>query len=338
MRRALRRIAGIPAAPPRRRPGLRRPLLAVLVATLLAGPAWAQERTIRVVSGFAAGGASDLVSRLVADAVGPLLGARGVVENRTGANGAIGAAEVARSAPDGMTVFQCPMSTLAIAPQLIGANLPVDPGEALAPLANIALSSYGFMVAANGPYRSVEDVLAAARARPGQLTFGSAGVGSAQHLSGELMKQLARVEMTHVPYRGANPAIIDILGGRTDFMMTNLADASQQIRDGALRLMAVGDEVGSPAFPGVPPLSRIIPGFQVTGWFGICGPKGMPAEVTQRWVAALRQAMAQPALQQRLISSGLTPHFEDPEALGQRLANDRRQWREVIRSVNVRAE
>lgn len=310
----------------------------IFLAAALAWPAAAQERSVRVVSGAAAGGSSDFVSRLVAEAVGPLLGARAVVENRTGVNGAIAAAEVARSAPDGTTVFTCPMSTMAITPQLVGANLPVDPGAELAPIATVALSSYGFVVAANGPYRGVPDVLEAARRRPGQVTFASAGVGSAQHLSGELLKQRTGVQMAHVPYRGASPAVVDILGGRTDFMITNMADIARQVQDGALLLLAIADDGGSPLFPEVPPLSRLIPGFNVVGWFGLCGPKGMAPEVLRRWEDAVRQAMADPVLVRRMAEGGLTPRFEDAKTLAGRLEADRRQWREVIRSVNLRAE
>lgn len=317
---------------------MRRWMLGGLLGLALAMPAMAQERSIRLVSGFAAGGASDLVARLTAEAVGPILGARVVVENRTGANGVIAAAEVARAAPDGNALFQCPMSTLAIAPQLIGASLPADPGEALAPVATLALSSYGFVVSARGPYASVQDVLAAARARPGQVTFASAGVGSAQHLSGELLKQKTGTDMAHIPYRGATPAALDILGGRIDFMITNLADVAGQIRDGALRLLALGDSGRSPAFPEARPLAEIVPGFDVTGWFGICGPRGMPPEVAGRLEAALRQAMAGEALPRRLAENGLTPRFEDAAGLGRRLEADRRTWREVIRAVGVRAE
>ncbi len=310
----------------------------IFLAAALAWPAAAQERSVRVVSGAAAGGSSDFVSRLVAEAVGPLLGARAVVENRTGVNGAIAAAEVARSAPDGTTVFTCPMSTMAITPQLVGANLPVDPGAELAPIATVALSSYGFVVAANGPYRGVPDVLEEARRRPGQVTFASAGVGSAQHLSGELLQQRTGTRMAHVPYRGASPAVVDILGGRTDFMMTNMADITRQVQDGALRLLAIGDDGGSPLFPEVPPLSRLIPGFNVVGWFGLCGPKGMAPEALRRWEEAVRRAMADPALVRRMAEGGLTPRFEDAETLTRRLEADRRQWREVIRAVNLRAE
>ncbi|MFZ4409460.1 MAG: Bug family tripartite tricarboxylate transporter substrate binding protein [Paracraurococcus sp.] len=316
---------------------LRRALLA-LAGLVVAMPALAQDRTIRLVSGFAAGGASDLVARLTAEALGPILGARVVVENRTGVNGVIGAAEVARSAPDGTTLFQCPMSTLAIVPQLIGATLPLDPGEALLPLGNLALSSYGFMVSAKGPYRSVQDVLAAARARPGQVSFGSAGVGSAQHLSGELLKQKTGTDMVHIPYRGATPAALDILGGRTDFMITNLADVPGQLRDGSIRLLALADTGGSALFPDVRPLAETVPGFDVTGWFGICGPRGLPAEVAARLEAALRQAMTGEGLPKRLAESGLAPRFEDGATLARRIAADRQTWREVIRAVGVRAE
>lgn len=296
------------------------------------------ERTFRVVSGAAAGGSSDFVSRLVADAVGPLLGGRAVVENRTGVNGVIAAEMVARSAPDGGTVFTCPMSTMSITPQLVGANLPIDPGAELVPIATVALSSYGFVVAANGPYRGVPDVLEAARKRPGQVTFASAGVGSAQHLSGELLQQRTGVRMAHVPYRGANPAVVDILGGRTDFMITNMADIARQVQDGALRLLAIGDDGGSPLFPEVPPLSRLIPGFDVVGWFALCGPKGMAADAARRWEDAARRAMAEPALVRRMAEGGLTPRFEDAATLARRLEADRARWREVIRAVNLRAE
>jgi tripartite-type tricarboxylate transporter receptor subunit TctC len=259
------------------------------------------------------------------------------VENRTGVNGIVAAQETARSTPDGSTTFICPMSTMSITPQLVGANLPIDPGAELLPIANVALSSYGFVVAANGPYRSVHDVLAAARARPGQVSFASAGVGSAQHLQGELMKQKTGVDMVHVPYRGASPAIVDILGGRTDFMITNMADVARHVQEGALRLLAISDEEPFPLFPDVPPLSRLIPGFNVVGWFALCGQKAMAPELVNRLEAAVRRAMADPAVVRRMSEGGLTPRFEDRAAITQRLAADRALWLGVIQAVNLRA-
>jgi tripartite-type tricarboxylate transporter receptor subunit TctC len=312
-------------------------LAAALLSGLMACSATAQERTIRILSGASAGGSSDFATRVLAEALGPILGVRAVVENRTGVNGIVAAQETARSAPDGSTMFVCPMSTMSITPQLIGANLPIDPGAELLPIANVALSSYGFVVAANGPYQSVQDVLAAARARPGQVSFASAGVGSAQHLQGELLKQKTGLEMVHVPYRGASPAIVDILGGRTDFMITNMADVTRQVQDGGLRLLAISDEEPFPLFPDVPPLSRIIPDFSVVGWFALCGQKAMAPELVDRLEAAVRRAMTDPSVVGQMAKGGLTPRFEDRAAITHRLAADRALWLDVIRAVNLRA-
>ncbi|MCO6414848.1 tripartite tricarboxylate transporter substrate binding protein [Siccirubricoccus sp. KC 17139] len=312
-------------------------IVAALLALATTSPGTAQERTVRILSGASAGGSSDFVTRVLADALGPILGVRAVVENRTGVNGIVAAQETARSAPDGSTTFICPMSTMSITPQLLGANLPIDPGTELLPIANVALSSYGFVVAANGPYRSVQDVLSAARVRPGQVTFASAGVGSAQHLQGELLKQKTGVDMVHVPYRGASPAIVDILGGRTDFMITNMADVTRHVQEGALRLLAISDEEPFPLFPDVPPLSRLIPSFNVVGWFALCGQKAMAPELVDQLEAAVRRVMADPAVIRRMAEGGLTPRFEDRAAITQRLANDRALWLGVIRAVNLRA-
>jgi tripartite-type tricarboxylate transporter receptor subunit TctC len=317
---------------------MRRLVCIALLATMLIWPAAAQDRYTRLILGFPPGGGTDFLTRQVAEAVGPLLGTRVVVENRPGVNGVLAAAEVARSAPDGTTVLTCPMSTMSITPQLVGANLPLDPGTELAPLATVALSSYGFVVAAAGPYQSVQDVLDAARRKPGHVTFASPGPGSAQHLSGELLKQLTGLDMTHVPYRGASQMVVDILAGRTDFMITNMADIARQVQDGALRLLAIGDNSASPLFPEVQPLSRIVPGFNVVGWFGICGQKTMAPDVRRRWEDAIRQAMVDPALVRRMAEGGLTPSFEDGATLTRRLEIDRKQWRDVIQTMGLRAE
>lgn len=315
----------------------RRTLLAAPLA-LAAAPSRAQERTVRILSGASAGGSSDMATRLLAEAVSPILGVRAVVENKTGANGIVAATETARSPADGSTMFVCPMSTMSITPQLIGATFPVDPGVELVPLANVALSSYGFVVAAEGPYRGVPDVVAAAKARPGQLSFASAGVGSAQHLQGELLKQKTGTDIVHVPYRGAAPAILDILAGRVDFMITNMADVARHIQAGKLRLLAISDEEPFPLFPEVPPMSRLIPGFNVVGWFALCAPKAMAPETAASWEAAVKRAMADPALVERMAKGGLTPRFEDRAAITRRLEHDRAMWRGVIQAVNLRAE
>ncbi|MBS7810318.1 Bug family tripartite tricarboxylate transporter substrate binding protein [Roseococcus pinisoli] len=317
---------------------MKRLALTLLAMVLSAAPALAEfpDRPPRIVVGQAAGGSSDIISRMVAEAISGELGQRVVVENRPGVNGAIGAEFVARSAPDGYTAFQCPMSTMAITAQLPGAS--IDAGAELLPISNVTLSSYGLVVAASGPYRSVADILAAARARPGAVTFGSPGPGSAQHLSGELMNRLAQVSMQHVPYRGAAPAVVDLMAGRIDFMMTNLGDIAGQVRDGSVRLLAQGDPSRFPLFPDLPRIADTLPGFEVTGWFGFCLPRGTPQAVVARWDEAIRTAMRSEAFRRRLTEAGFTPFYEGPDALATRLAADRAKWLDVIRAADVRAQ
>jgi tripartite-type tricarboxylate transporter receptor subunit TctC len=316
---------------------MRRILLAA-AAAFIAFPALAQDRTIRVISGFAAGGAGDLMARLIAEYVPPLMGARGVVENRTGANGLIGAEVVARAAPDGNTVLQCPMGSMTITPNLPGAALPVDPRTEMTGVANVALSTYALIVAARGPYQDLPGLLAAARARPGGLNYASAGVGSAQHLSVELLKARAGLNIIHAPYRGATPAVVDILGGRMDFMITNLGDVMRQIQGGELRVLAMGDDAGSPLFPNVRPVSAFVPGLQMAGWFGICGPRAMSAESLAQWSDATRRALENPQFRERLLANGLTPQFEDTATFNARIARDLASWGEVIRAAGVRGD
>ncbi|MEO3474532.1 tripartite tricarboxylate transporter substrate binding protein [Roseomonas sp. CAU 1739] len=316
---------------------MRRLLLAAALS-LAALPALAQDRTVRVISGYAAGGTGDLMARLIAEYIVPHLGARGVVENRTGANGLIGAEVVARAAPDGMTVLQCPMGTMTITPNLPGAAMPVDPRTELAGITNVALSTYALVVAARGPYADAAALLAAARARPGAMTYASAGVGSAQHLSVELVKARAGLDIIHAPYRGATPAIVDILGGRVDFMITNLGDVMSQVRGGELRVLAMGDNAGSPLFPDVRPISAFVPGLEMAGWFGVCGPRGVSEEMLGRWAEATRKGLENPTFRERLLANGLTPHFEDARAFNARIAADLRSWGEVIRAAGVRGD
>jgi len=317
----------------------RRFMIAVLLAPLLSlAPASAQERPPRILAGFAPGGTGDLVSRLIAEGIGNVTGTRVLVENRTGANGLIAAEVVARGPADGSTLFQCPMGSMTISPELPGAVLPIDPRTELIAVANIALSSYGAVTGARGPHRSMADVIAAARARPGTVTYASAGVGSAQHLTGARLAGMAGLDLVHVPYRGAAPAVIDIIAGRTDLLITNLGDVVRQIQGGELRLLALADAQGVPEFATAPRLADTVPGLEVAGWFGLCGPRGMPAESIRHWASATERALQDPTLRQRLLENGLTPTFEGPEVFAARMVRDRQAWGETIRRANIRAD
>jgi tripartite-type tricarboxylate transporter receptor subunit TctC len=210
----------------------------------------------RIIGGFAPGGTSDIVARLVAEAIAPTFGQRPVVENRTGANGAIAAEAVARATPDGNTVLQCATGLLTISPQLLGAHLPIDPRRELVPIVNVAHSTQAMVVATASPYRDVAAFLAAARQRPGRLTYASAGIGTTQHLAGERLRRLAGIDMLHVAYRGAAPAARDVIAGRADLLITNLGDVVRQIQGGELRLLALGLNGAEAILPHPPPKQR----------------------------------------------------------------------------------
>ncbi len=315
--------------------------LLVIASLLLALPAWAQgfsDRPPRILGGFAAGGTSDLVNRILAESAAATLGTRPVVEVRTGANGFIAAAEAVRGPADGHTIVQCSTGLLTISPELPGVNMPVDPNRDLAPIANFAHSTQVMVVAATSPHRTVADFLNAARARPGTLTYASAGVGAVSHLSGARLEQLARVRLVHVPYRGAALGVLDVVAGRADTIITNLGDVSAQIREGGMRLLAFADGIGSPAFPGVPQIAADVPGYAVSGWFGFCAPRGTPEPILARWAEAIRAASQDAATRRRLAENGLVPRFEDPAEFSRTISADRATWREVIRGAGIRAE
>jgi tripartite-type tricarboxylate transporter receptor subunit TctC len=312
----------------------------IALAALRALPSWPAraafpDKPPRILVGYAAGGSSDLIARFIAEAASGPLGQRILVENKPGLNGVLAAEVVVRGTPDGYSVFQCPMSTLAITPQLIGVSVPVDPGTELFAISNMALSSYGLVVAASSPHKSMADVVAAARARPGQVTFASPGPGSLQHLSGELLMRLANLRMQHIPYKGSAPAAVDVIAGRVDFMITNLGDIGRQVQGGQMRLVAQGDPSKFPLFPDLPRIADVVPGFEITGWFGICGPKGIPAEAITRWDDSIRQAMQDPTFLKRLQDAGFTPHYEGPAAFARRYEADRKRWGDVIRASRI---
>jgi tripartite-type tricarboxylate transporter receptor subunit TctC len=172
------------------------------------------------------------------------------------------------------------------------------------------------------------------------MTYASAGVGSAQHLSGELLKARAGLDIIHAPYRGGTPAVVDILGGRVDFMITNLGDVMSQVRGGELRVLALGDSAGSPLFAEIRPIAAFVPGggLEMAGWFGICGPRGMSEDMLARWSEATRKGLENQAFRERLLANGLTPNFEGPREFNARIATDLQSWGEVIRNAGIRAD
>jgi len=321
----------------RRLLGLALPTFGVALIALTLNTAMAQQ-PVRMLYGFAAGGSGDLAARLLADVASKELGQRVVVENRTGANGMIAAEGAARGPTDGSNVLFCTTGNMTIVTELPGAQLPINPATDLIGIGQLLRSTFGLVVSKDSPYRSVQDLVADARANPGKVSFATPGVGSVQHLSTELLGQKIGAKMVHVPYRGSQAALQDLLANRTSFSITNLGDVISHIRSGQLRLLGLGDPLGKRFFPDAPMIAEVVPGFETYAWFGLCGPKGMPDAVVQRWEKAIKAAVEDPTVSQKLLDNGMVPAFADSATLKKTMDENRRNYREVIRAANIKAE
>ena len=321
----------------RRLLGLALPTFGVALIALTLNTAMAQQ-PVRMLYGFAAGGSGDLAARLLADVASKELGQRVVVENRTGANGMIAAEGAARGPTDGSNVLFCTTGNMTIVTELPGAQLPINPATDLIGIGQLLRSTFGLVVSKDSPYRSVQDLVADARANPGKVSFATPGVGSVQHLSTELLGQKIGAKMVHVPYRGSQAALQDLLANRTSFSITNLGDVIGHIRSGQLRLLGLGDPLGKRFFPDAPMIAEVVPGFETYAWFGLCGPKGMPDAVVQRWEKAIKAAVEDPTVSQKLLDNGMAPAFADSATLKKTMDENRRNYREVIRAANIKAE
>lgn len=323
----------------RRRLGLVMAAVATVLA-LMVRPAAAEfpDRVIRMLYGFPAGGSGDILARVMADAMGPLLGQRIVVENRTGAGGMLASEATARATPDGHTVLMCSTGPMTIITELPGVKLPIDPATDLTGIAMVARTTYGLAVPRASRFQGVADIIDAARAKPGALSYANPSLGTVQHLSSEYLKQRMAVDILQVPYRGSGPAIIDMMAGRTDFIITNLADMMGQLRSGDLRLLALGDPMGRRFFPEVPMVSDVVPGFETNGWFALCGPPGLPEAVSRRWQEVVRRALEEESVQRKLLENGLVASFQDAATVNAFMVESRRRHREIIRAAGIRVD
>ncbi|WP_428673204.1 Bug family tripartite tricarboxylate transporter substrate binding protein [Reyranella sp.] len=295
-------------------------------------------KPIRMIFGFAPGGSGDLAARLLADVATKTLGQHVVMENRTGANGMIAAEAIAKSPPDGYSVLYCTTGNMTIITELPGTKLAVNPATELMGLSQMLRSTFGLVVGKDSPWKTTKDIIDAARAKPGTVSYASPGVGSVQHLSGELLSQKTGVKMIHVPYRGSQAAIQDLASGLTGFSITNLGDTIPHIRQGTLRLIALGDPLGRQFFPDAPMIGDTVPGFETYAWFGLCGPVGLPPAVVKRWEEAVKASVEDPTVSKKLLDNGMVPAFADSATLIKTMEENRRGYREVIRAAGIKAE
>ena len=315
-------------------------IAAVAAALVFSLPAAAQQLKgdVRFLNGFPPGGTSDLLGRLLAEAIGPVVGQKVIVEQRTGASGFIAAEACAKSPPDGHTIFLSPMAVMAVAPVMPGQKLTIDVDKDLTPISNLAGVYNILVVGGSTPFKTVGEVIDFAKKNPGKLTYASAGNGTSQHLSGEFFKKLAAVDILHVPYRGGAPAILDIVGGRTTMMFGNMPEFLGQIRGGGLRAVAFGAARPSPLFPDLPVINSTLPDFRISNWFGVVGPAGLSPEWTAFWNRSIQAVAKQPKFIQLMTDNGMEILAGSPEEFKATIVADRRKWNEVIQSAKIRAD
>ena len=320
-------------------------LLAIAVALLAVAasglPAFAQAwptKPVKLVNGYPAGGGADILARLVAERLSAALGQPMVVENRTGATGMIAAQSVAAATPDGYTILLYTMNMACTSPLMPGNKVPLDPDRDLAPIVIIAGLDNLLYVTPARPWRTVADVIAAAKAEPGKLTYGSSGIGGSYHLWAAQFTQLAGIEMLHVPFRGGPPAIAEIVAGRVDMMFGNLAEILPHIRSGAVRAIAFTSVPPSPVLPGVPTIAETLPGYRADNWFGLGAPAGTPPAVIERLNAEVNRLLADKDFADKLVSLGFQPVGGTVESMKEAIVRDRAKWKVVIDANGIRAE
>lgn len=310
-------------------------------AALCAQPALAQSypaRSIRMIVPFAPGGGADITARFVADPLAAELGQSVVVENRGGAGGTIGAVAVAQAPADGYTLLYGTPGALITNRHLM-ASLPYDPDRDFAPVSLLTRGAYVMAVNKDVPARSVAELIALARARPGELSFASAGVGAGSHLSGELLCIEAGIRMAHVPYRGTGPALQDVAAGRVTMSIDSYGPMVPLLQSGALRALAVTSAQRMPDLPGIPTVAETVPGFETTVINYICVRSGTPEPIIQRLNQGLVRVLASPDLAERMRVAGSSPPISStPEELGAELRRESTKWGEVIRRAGIRAD
>ena len=320
---------------------MRRIATAVLASVLLsAGTASAEtnyypDRAVKIEVGYAAGGPLDVVARLIGDKLAQIWGKTVVVENVSGASGNIAADRVAKAVPDGYTLLLASNVNIAVNPKLYK-NMPFDPVKDLAPITQVAYSPNILVVPNDLPVKSVQELVTYAKANPGKVSFASAGVGTTQHLAGELFKTIAKVDIQHVPYRGATPAITDLLGGRVSMFFGPPSSLLGLVKEGKVRALAVTSAQRFPAAPDLPTMIEAgYPGFVAVLSVGWMAPAGTPKDVIDRIYKDTVKALAAPDVRERLQKIGTEPMGTSPAEFAADIQREVPQWAEVIKAAGL---
>jgi tripartite-type tricarboxylate transporter receptor subunit TctC len=301
--------------------------------------AWAQEyptKPVRIIVGFAPGGGADIAARLIGQWLSERLGQSFVIENRPGAGSNIATETVVRAPSDGYTLLlvSAPAAINATLYEKLSFNFIRD----IAPVASISHVPHVMVVHPSFPAKTVPEFIAYAKANAGKINMASAGNGSTPHVAGELFKMMSGVNLIHVPYRSAGPALVDLISGQVQVMFDNMASSIEYVRAGKLRSLAVTTATRSEALPNVPTVSEFVPGYEVSNWFGVGAPKATPAEILDRLNKEINSGLADPKIKGRLAGLGATTLEGSPADFGKLVADETEKWGKVIRAANIKPD
>lgn len=302
-------------------------------------------KPVRIVVPFAPGGTTDILARAVAPELSKAFGQQFVVDNRAGAGGNVGAEIVARSAPDGYTLLMGTVGTHGINRALYP-KLSYDPIKDFAPITLVAAVPNVMEMNADKAKQlginSVQDFIAYAKTHPGKLSMASSGSGTSIHLAGELFKSMTGSYMTHIPYRGSGPALLDLVGGNTDVMFDNLPSSMQQIKGGKLKALAVTSAQRSPALPDVPTVEEVggpsLKGYEASSWFGLLAPAGTPPDIVNRIQHEVAKSLGTPAIKEKLVAQGALPSGNTPAEFAKLIDSEHKKWAAVVKASGAKVD
>ena len=307
-------------------------LLALLVAALVATSAAAQSypaKSVRVIVPFTAGGATDIVTRLVSQKLGEIWGQQLIIDNRGGAGGNIGGELAAKAAPDGYTLFMT-SGSIVTANQHIYRKMPFNPEKDLVGVTNVASGPQVLIVTPTFPPKTVKDLIALAKARPREISYGSAGFGSQTHLAAENFLNAAHIDILHVPYKGESLAVTDVMAGQVPVSTPNLAAAINFIQQRKLRALGVTSKQRSPQLPNVPAIAETLPGFENLGWFGLMVPAGTPKEIIDKISRDTAKALEAPEIKSRFEGLGMVPAASSPADFARLIRDESARWAKIV--------
>ncbi len=317
-------------------------IIAVLLVTLAwSGPALAQNfpsKPIRFVVPYAPGGSTDIVARILAQKLSDAMGQQVVVDNRPGAGGSIGADVVAKSPPDGYTMVTAVTGTMAIN-QFLYRKLPFDPDKDFAPVTQVGSLPLILVVHPSLPAKNVREFIAMAKAKPGQLNYGSSGVGTATHMTTELFKSMAGVDLVHIPYKGSGQVMGDVIGGQLALIFDQIVSSLPHVQGGKLRMLAITSAKRFPSLPDLPTIAESgVPGYESISWAGVAVPAGTPKEIIARLHAEIVKVLAAPDIRERFLRDGIETIGSTPEQFTEHIRRERIKWAKVVKDSGAKAD